>query len=296
MVTSISDTTMALVLILSILLVFCSAPAVAELARIDQPTKSDGSLSLLVVGDWGRRGNYNQSLVATQMGRIGEELDIDFVISTGDNFYENGLTGVNDTAFEESFSNIYTAKSLHKPWYTVLGNHDYRGDVLAQLSDAVRRIDPRFTCMRSFIVNAEIADFFFVDTTPFVNKYWTDPEDHHYDWREVSPRETYIENLSKDLDSALKESVATWKIVVGHHTMRSPIQYFTDGGGSKAWRGAFRPNSDMLQFFYDGQGFMSLRLSPLEANFVFYDAFGRVLYEWGLAKVVTRKLFHPAAM
>lgn len=123
------------------------------------------------------------------MGRIGEELDIDFVISTGDNFYENGLTGVNDTAFEESFSNIYTAKSLHKPWYTgnnffathiyiykflviniykcfsaifvdfcvislVLGNHDYRGDVLAQLSDAVRRIDPRFTCMRSFIVNA----------------------------------------------------------------------------------------------------------------------------------------------
>lgn len=44
---------------------------------------------------------------------------------------------------------------------------------------------------------SEIADFFFVDTTPFVNKYWTDPEDHHYDWREVSPRETYIENLSK---------------------------------------------------------------------------------------------------
>ncbi|OAY80165.1 Purple acid phosphatase 3 [Ananas comosus] len=316
MVTSISDTTMALVLILSILLVFCSGPAIAELTRIDQPTKSDGSLSLLVVGDWGRRGNYNQSLVATQMGRIGEELDIDFVISTGDNFYENGLTGVNDTAFEESFSNIYTAKSLHKPCSR---NHDYRGDVLAQLSDAVRRIDPRFTCMRSFIVNAEIADFFFVDTTPFVNKYWTDPEDHHYDWREVSPRETYIENLSKDLDSALKESVATWKIVVGHHTMRSahevdfyvnghdhclehissidsPIQYFTSGGGSKAWRGAFRPNSDMLQFFYDGQGFMSLRLSPLEANFVFYDAFGRVLYEWGLAKVVTRKLFHPAAM
>lgn len=54
------------------------------------------------------------------MGMIGEELDIDFVISTGDNFYEDGLTGVDDKAFEESFSNIYTAKSLQKPWY--LGN------------------------------------------------------------------------------------------------------------------------------------------------------------------------------
>lgn len=51
------------------------------------------------------------------MGKIGEKLDIDFVVSTGDNFYENGLTGVHDQQFEESFTNIYTAKSLQKPWY-----------------------------------------------------------------------------------------------------------------------------------------------------------------------------------
>lgn len=51
------------------------------------------------------------------MGRIGEQLDIDFVISTGDNFYENGLTGVDDKQFEESFTNVYTAKSLQKQWY-----------------------------------------------------------------------------------------------------------------------------------------------------------------------------------
>lgn len=52
------------------------------------------------------------------MGIIGEKLDIDFVISTGDNFYENGLTGVDDDAFFDSFVNIYTSPSLHKPWYT----------------------------------------------------------------------------------------------------------------------------------------------------------------------------------
>lgn len=53
-----------------------------------------------------------------QMGRIGEKLNIDFVISTGDNFYDNGLRGINDPAFEESFTNIYTARSLQKQWYS----------------------------------------------------------------------------------------------------------------------------------------------------------------------------------
>lgn len=51
------------------------------------------------------------------MGIIGERLNIDFVVSTGDNFYDNGLTGVDDSAFEESFSNVYTAPSLQRKWY-----------------------------------------------------------------------------------------------------------------------------------------------------------------------------------
>lgn len=52
------------------------------------------------------------------MGKVGEELDIDFVISTGDNFYEDGLEGVHDNKFADSFTNIYTAKSLQKQWYS----------------------------------------------------------------------------------------------------------------------------------------------------------------------------------
>lgn len=131
------------------------------------------------------------------MGRIGEELDIDFVISTGDNFYTNGLTGVDDKNFEESFSDIYTAKSLQKQWYSVLGNHDYRGDALAQLSPVLRSIDSRWLCLRSFILNAEIVEFFLIDTSPFVKSYWTDPAGVHYDWRGVAPRELYTASLLK---------------------------------------------------------------------------------------------------
>ncbi|PON84080.1 Acid phosphatase, type [Trema orientale] len=192
----------------------------AELERFEHPPKDDGSLSLLVIGDWGRNGRYNQSKVALQMGRIGEKLDIDFIISTGDNFYENGLKGVNDPTFEKSFTNIYTAKSLHKQWYSILGNHDYRGDAEAQLSPLLRKIDSRWLCLRSFILNAETAEFFFVDTTPFVDSYFVET-DHTYDWRGVSPRLTYLANLLKDLEITLRESTAKWKIVVGHHAIRS---------------------------------------------------------------------------
>jgi len=304
----------------------CCGMAAAALPRVEHPARNDGTLSLLVVGDWGRGGTHNQSRVAEQMGRVGEKLGIDFVISTGDNFYENGLEGVHDQEFEESFTDIYTAQSLQKPWYLVLGNHDYRGDALAQHSPVLRQIDSRFICMRSFIVNAEIVDFFFVDTTPFQKKYWTHPGKHHYDWRGVAPRGKYIANLLKDLDEAMEKSTTTWKIVVGHHTMRSvsdhgdtkellklllpvlkengvdfyinghdhclehissrdsPIQYFTSGGGSKAWRGVFQPNKDKLRFFYDGQGFMSLQLNQEQAQFTFYDVSGNSLYQWSSSK------------
>ncbi|GFZ00347.1 purple acid phosphatase 8 [Actinidia rufa] len=159
------------------------------------------------------------------MGKTADTLDVDFIISTGDNFYSNGLTDVHDPAFDESFTNVYTAPSLQKQWYAVLGNHDYRGDVLAQLSPILTQKDSRWLCLRSYRLDAEIAEFFFVDTTPFEDKYFDEPKGHTYDWRDVLPRKDYLSNLLKDVDSALSESRAKWKIVVGHHTIRSAGQH-----------------------------------------------------------------------
>ncbi|XP_027193563.1 purple acid phosphatase 17-like [Cicer arietinum] len=295
--------------------------ASAELQRFTHTPKSDGSLSFLVLGDWGRRGEYNQSEVAFQMGEVGEKLDIDFVISTGDNFYDDGLTSEHDPNFEESFSKIYTAKSLQKQWYSVLGNHDYRGDAEAQLSPFLRQIDSKWLCLRSFIVDSELAEIFFVDTTPFVQEYFTESEEHNYDWKGIYPPKTYISNLLKDLDMALRESTAKWKIVVGHHAIKSighhgdtqelisqllpilqannidfymnghdhclehindtksPIQFLTSGAGSKAWRGDIEEtNRKDVNFFYDGQGFMSVQLTQTDAIILFYDVFGKVLH------------------
>ncbi|KAJ8751457.1 hypothetical protein K2173_016668 [Erythroxylum novogranatense] len=281
--------------------------AISELQRFKHPTKGDGYLSLLVVGDWGRRGAYNQSEVALQVGIIGEKLDLDLVISTGDHFYEDGLKLDLDLV-HKSFTKIYTAPSLQKQWYNVLGNHDYRGDVEAQLSPVLREKDHKWLCLRSFIVETEMAEFVFVDTTPFVDKYFKEKE-HTYDWSGITPRDEYLTNLLKEVDSTLKESTAKWKIVVGHHTIKSagthsntveleqrllpileandvdlyinghdhcleqisssnsPLQFLTSGGGSKAWR-----------------GFMSLYLTGTKADIVFYNVFGEVLHKWSRSK------------
>ncbi|XP_024993709.1 purple acid phosphatase 8-like [Cynara cardunculus var. scolymus] len=211
---------MAKIVLLLLYMAATVAVVVAELQRFEHPVKSDGSLSFLVVGDWGRRGLYNQSNVAYQMGDVGEKMDVDFIVSTGDNFYDSGLIDEDDPAFFESFTVVYTAPSLQKQWYSVLGNHDYRGNVLAQFSPALKQRDSKWFCLRSFILHAGHVDFFFVDTTPFQDKYFSEI-DQEYDWRGVLPRENYLSDLLKDVDAALKGSSAKWKIVVGHHTIFS---------------------------------------------------------------------------
>nr|AAF60315.1 putative purple acid phosphatase precursor [Ipomoea batatas] len=215
-----SGISMVLCLWVGVVFGVCLASAIVELPTFHHPTKGDGSLSFLVIGDWGRKGDYNQSQVAFQMGEIGDQLAIDFVVSTGDNFYDNGLTGEHDDAFTESFTDVYTAESLQKQWYSVLGNHDYRGDAEAQLSSHLRKLDSRWPCLRSFVVNTETVDLFFVDTTPFVEEYFNSPE-HVYDWRGVFPQQTYTKNVLNGLEYALMKSTTKWRIVIGHHAIRS---------------------------------------------------------------------------
>jgi len=60
---------MLLVAVSAVAVALLLAPrADAALPRVEHaPTKADGSLAILVVGDWGRKGTYNQSRVAHQV-------------------------------------------------------------------------------------------------------------------------------------------------------------------------------------------------------------------------------------
>eukprot|EP00250_Pteridium_aquilinum_P029779 c40110_g1_i1 orf=317-1480(-) len=196
-----------------------------------QQKPARNTLDFLVVGDWGRRGLYNQSQIAIQMGRIGEQLGIQFVISAGDNFYQTGLQGTNDSNFAASFTNVYTAPSLQTKWYAVLGNHDYMGDALSQFSTELVKRDWRWSCQREFDLRQplcdatepcnEFAEFFFIDTTPFVTEYWDSNSKHTFDWRGLASREVQLKSQLQSLAHQLSISKATWKIVIGHHTVMS---------------------------------------------------------------------------
>lgn len=89
------------------------------------------SLTFVAVGDWGRHGIPEQTSVASALASWVERVSSPFVISVGDNFYNDGVDSPSDTGFRDSFTAVYTASSLLRvPWYVVLGNHDYRGKYL----------------------------------------------------------------------------------------------------------------------------------------------------------------------
>lgn len=182
----------------------------------------DDALNLLVVGDWGRNGQENQDSVAATMGRVGKELDIEAVISTGDNFYPNGVQSLEDPQWFVSFENVYTAHSLNVPWYVIMGNHDYRGNVDAQLEYSRRSrrwVAPaRYFSTLMWLdddVKKESVEFFFIDTNPFIQDYQAQPEEY------LGIRQQDTTGQLRWLDSALGASQATYKIVVGHHHIYS---------------------------------------------------------------------------
>lgn len=196
----------------------------------------------LVIGDWGREGEYNQSVVAEAMAQKASRFNPDFVISTGDNFYEWGLTSPSDEAFDVSFRNVYNQSELQVPWHAVLGNHDY-GEVddpgkgpkncpkheeecyyspIHQLDPRLIDRDSRWHCERSFklsLVDGNV-DILFIDTTPILTKY----EEKSWAVNKGGVLQQSWEEQVKELDGKLHRSTAKIKILVGHHPIRTNHQ------------------------------------------------------------------------
>jgi tartrate-resistant acid phosphatase type 5 len=115
------------------------------LAATTPQTASPNGLNFLVFGDWGRQGEQDQVDVATQMAKVSKDLNPKFIISVGDNFYEDGVQSVDDSHWQKSFEEVYQEPALQVPWYCILGNHDYHANCDAQI--AYNKINPRWNML-----------------------------------------------------------------------------------------------------------------------------------------------------
>jgi tartrate-resistant acid phosphatase type 5 len=180
---------------------------------------ADPALTFLAVGDWGRDGQDNQADVARQMGLVAAAVGARFVISVGDNFYEDGVASVSDPKWKTSFEDVYSAPSLQVPWHVALGNHDYHGDSQAQLDYAATshrwRLPARWYSRQERAPDGTTMDLFVLDTSPFIRGYYEDGAEKV----KVAGQDT--EAQLRWFAAALAASRADWKVVVGHHPVYS---------------------------------------------------------------------------
>jgi len=152
------------------------------------------------------------------MGRVGADIGSAFVVSTGDNFYSSGVHSVDDPQWTETFENAFSAPSLQTPWYAVLGNHDYRGSISAEIeytAQSPRWEMPARYWRQDIAAGADTASFFMLDTFPMTHLDSTrarvpilgDGGEAHTQLRW--------------LEAELAASRARWKLVVGHHPILS---------------------------------------------------------------------------
>ncbi|HEV3224899.1 MAG TPA: tartrate-resistant acid phosphatase type 5 family protein [Puia sp.] len=186
------------------------------------------ALRFIVFGDWGRNGEDNQKEVASEMGIIAKKFKPEFIVSTGDNFYPNGVRSTRDHNWLASFEDIYTAHSLQTDWYVVLGNHDYRGDPQAEIDytsvDRKWNMPARYYSKIFFIGDDSTQGvlLIFIDTTPLISEYYKDDK-HQVKGQDTSGQRIWLEKTLKEASPNIK-----WKIVFGHH----PV--YTGGGRMKA--------------------------------------------------------------
>lgn len=198
-----------------------SATAAAASMPLQAARPAAKTAHFLAVGDWGRDGASHQRDVAEQMGRVAQAARSRFVVSVGDNFYDNGVASAQDPQWKSSFEDVYVAPSLQTPWHALLGNHDYRGNPQAQLDYAEHssrwRMPARYYKVAGGSVGTPHADLFMLDTSPLVHSYRTKVES-------VIARNVVSQDVPAQLawlDRELAASRAPWKLVFGHHTIYS---------------------------------------------------------------------------
>jgi len=232
--------------------------------------ESSESLDWLIVGDWGHKpapkknaiGPRKQIQIADAMIKLSETVKPRFTISVGDNFYNDGfsvkmggVSSVKDKLWDTLWSDVYLKGELaDKQWWSVLGNHDWRGNTKAQIDyGKLDRMPNQLWKMPDYFWHTEIplpqsfcrddpdckplAAYIFIDTNflfhgykykdPVLKKYQSPLMIHNFrnaGWNSDSAAEIQIKYLNDTLE---EYKDAAYIFVTGHHPLgkSGPIRH-----------------------------------------------------------------------
>jgi len=179
-------------------------------------------LRFFVVGDFGT-ADASSFEVAQAMGELPQP---DFIVATGDHVYPNGPKSNED--IDRNWDSIFLTDhtpSLRVPWFLVLGNHDYEGDISLQLKyDNPLWNMPSEYYHQSFQCGNKEVDFYFIDTTPYMALV----DQVQFMEFGLSPRYYRMKKFSKKYaneqlnwlrNSLQKSKPSSIRVVVGHYNV-----------------------------------------------------------------------------
>jgi 3',5'-cyclic AMP phosphodiesterase CpdA len=211
----------------------CAGLLPRGLSRARATSRPD-RLHWLATADSGS-GDANQRAVGLAMARLLSLQPIDLVLMAGDNLYNDGDIRLVERAFQQPYRELIAAGV---PFHAVLGNHDIRSD-----DGAGQLAYPGFGMQgRWYNLQRGPVEFFLIDTNSNVP------------WQQQLPW----------LRQALAASTAPWKVVVGHHPIRSSGFYGDDPAAIARLGPHFRRHG--VQLYINGHEHNYERTRPIDGT------------------------------
>lgn len=169
--------------------------------------------NFILLGDMGSGEESQYKVAEAIVNKLNESNKKDiFICGLGDNIYDDGCYSVNDKQFITKFEKPYENISDNVKFYMCLGNHDY-GYNLDLTNNSQCQIDYGIKSQKEgkkwimpsnyYTFKKKNIQFFVMDT--------------NFDFMDQNDLDKQKKFLKKEINKSNKK----WKILIGHHTLRS---------------------------------------------------------------------------
>ena len=208
-----------------------------------------------------------------------------------------------DPQFNLSFVDIYTSPYLHIPWYPILGNHDYRKSLVAQIEYSLYNpywimkdtnysiqytLPSTLSSLPQVIStdnnpntintnnNHNCISFIFIDTCPFIQEYYDPNHWDNYPQFGINIKNSHPQALLLWLEEQLIKNYqqCIGSIVIGHH----PIYTAGIHGDSQELVQQFKPLFDKygVDMYIAGHDHTMVHLRKDDIDYIITGAGSRV--------------------